>query len=43
MDVIQFIIWMITTTTDKCQTLEEVKALNAEIRRHSDELLVDEF
>lgn len=31
----QFIAWLITTATDKCQTLEEVKAMNAEIRRHS--------
>lgn len=31
----QFIAWLITTATDKCQTIEEVKAMNAEIRKHS--------
>lgn len=29
---LQFIIWLITTATDKCQTIEEVRELNAEIR-----------
>ena len=29
---LQFIAWLITTATDKCQTLEEVRAMNAEIR-----------
>lgn len=33
-----FIAWLITTLTDKCQTIEEVKAINAEIRKHSAEL-----
>lgn len=33
-----FIAWLITTLTDKCQTIEEVKAVNAEIRKHSAEL-----
>ncbi len=33
-----FIAWLITTATDKCQTMEEVRALNAEIRKHSAEL-----
>ena len=33
-----FIAWLITTVTDKCQTIEEVRALNAEIRKHSAEL-----
>lgn len=33
-----FITWLITNLTDKCQTIEEVKAVNAEIRKHSAEL-----
>lgn len=33
-----FITWLITNLTDKCQTIEEVKILNAEIRKHSAEL-----
>lgn len=37
-----FIAWLITTLTDKCQTLEEVKAVNAEIRKHSAELTEEE-
>lgn len=32
---LQFITWLITTATDKCQTIEEVRELNAEIRKHS--------
>lgn len=32
---LQFIAWLITTATDKCQTIEEVKAMNEEIRKHS--------
>lgn len=28
---LQFITWLITTATDKCQTIEEVGELNAEI------------
>ena len=31
----QFFAWLVTTATDKCQTLEEVKEMNKEIRRHS--------
>ena len=31
----QFITWLITTATDKCQTIEEVKAMNEEIRKHA--------
>lgn len=31
----QFIAWLITTATDKCQSLEEVKEMNKEIRKHS--------
>ena len=38
----QFIAWLITTATDKCQTMEEVRAMNEEIRKHSAELKTDE-
>jgi hypothetical protein len=38
---LQFITWLITTATDKCQSIEEVRALNKEIRLHSDGLIVD--
>ncbi|MBR6452056.1 MAG: hypothetical protein IKS87_05070 [Lachnospiraceae bacterium] len=38
---LQFITWLITTATDKCQTIEEVRDLNQEIRRHSDGLIDD--
>ena len=31
----QFIAWLITTATDKCQTLEEVREMNRESREHS--------
>ena len=31
----QFITWLITTATDKCNTIEEVKAMNEEIRKHA--------
>lgn len=31
----QFIAWLITTATDKCQTMDEVREMNKEIRRHS--------
>lgn len=31
----RFIAWLITTATDKCQTVEEVRAMNEELRRHS--------
>ena len=40
---LQFITWLITTATDKCQTIEEVRELNAEIRKHSDGLVIEEF
>lgn len=40
---LQFITWLITTATDKCQTIEEVRELNAEIRRHSDGLLDEDL
>lgn len=38
----QFIAWLITTATDKCQTMEEVRAMNEEIRKHSTGLRADE-
>ena len=28
----QFIAWLITTAIDKCQTMEEVRTMNEEIR-----------
>ena len=31
----QFIAWLITTATDKCQTIEELRKMNQEIRKHS--------
>lgn len=31
----QFIAWLITTATDKCQSVEEVREMNKEIRKHS--------
>lgn len=30
----QFIAWLITTVTDKCQTMDEVREMNKEIRKH---------
>lgn len=30
----QFIAWLITTAIDKCQNVEEVRAMNEEIRKH---------
>lgn len=32
---LQFIAWLITTATDKCKDMDEVRAMNEEIRRHS--------
>ncbi len=32
---LQFIAWLITTATDKCQTIEEVREMNEQIRKHS--------
>ena len=32
---LQFIAWLITTATDKCKDMDEVRKLNEEIRRHS--------
>ncbi|MCM1187174.1 MAG: hypothetical protein NC251_10710 [Lachnoclostridium sp.] len=31
----QFIAWLITTATDKCQSLDEVREMNRAIREHS--------
>lgn len=31
----QFIAWLITTATDKCQSMEEVREMNKEIRKQS--------
>ncbi len=31
----QFIAWLITTATDKCESMEEVRKMNEEIRKHS--------
>ena len=31
----QFIAWLITTAIDKCQTMDEVREMNKEIRKHS--------
>ena len=36
---LQFIAWSITTATDKCETIEEVREMNNEIRKHSAGLL----
>lgn len=38
---LQFITWLITTATDKCQTIDEVRELNREIRKHSEGLIDD--
>lgn len=38
---LQFITWLITTATDKCQTIDEVRELNREIRKYSDGLIDD--
>ena len=32
---LQFITWLITTATDKCKDIDEVRELNEEIRKHS--------
>ena len=40
---LHFITWLITKATDKCQTIEEIRALTAEIRRYSDEILDEEL
>lgn len=36
---VQFLTWLITTATDKCSSIEEVRALSEEIRKHSDGLI----
>lgn len=38
----QFIAWLITTATDKCQTIDEVREMNKEIRKHSAGLKIEE-
>ena len=38
----QFLAWLITQATDKCQTIEEVRAMNEEIRKHSAGLIPNE-
>ena len=38
----QFIAWLITTATDKCNSMEEVREMNKEIRMHSAGLKSDE-
>lgn len=37
-----FIAWLITTATDKCQGMEEVREMNKEIRKHSAGLKLEE-
>lgn len=32
---LQFIAWLITTATDKCQDIEEVRKMSEEIRKHA--------
>ena len=39
---LQFIAWLITTATDKCQSMEEVREMNREIRKHSAGLRAEE-
>lgn len=31
----QFIAWLITTATDKCKDMDEVRKMNEEIRKHA--------
>ena len=31
----QSIAWLITTATDKCSTIEDVRKMNEEIRKHA--------
>ncbi|MCI8652625.1 MAG: hypothetical protein HFF11_02870 [Angelakisella sp.] len=38
----QFIAWLITTATDKCQSMDEVRKMNEEIRKHSAGLTKEE-
>ncbi len=39
---LQFMTWLITTAIDKCQTIEEARELNKEIRLHSDGLIEED-
>jgi hypothetical protein len=39
---LHFVIWLITKITDQCQTMEEVRQINKEIRCHM-EGLIDEL
>ncbi len=32
---LQFITWLITTATDKCRDMDEVRKLNEDIRNHA--------
>ena len=38
----QFIAWLITTATDQCSTIEEVREMNAKIRARSAGLLEED-
>ncbi len=38
----QFITWLITTATDKCTSMEEVRKMNEEIRKRSTGIKEDE-
>lgn len=38
----QFIAWLITTATDKCKDMDEVRKMNEEIRKHSAGIKDDE-
>ena len=38
---LQFIAWLITTATDKCQSMDEVREMNDQIRKHSTGLKVE--
>ena len=38
----EFITWLITKATDKCETIEEVRELNEQIRDHSKKIKKEE-
>ena len=38
----QFIAWLITTATDKCKDMDEVRKMNEEIRKHSAGISVEQ-
>jgi len=38
----QFLTWLITTATDKCKDMDEVRKMNEEIRKRSTGLLKEE-